>query len=349
MKNSTICPIVSSLIMISFLVLISILSLNCGQKPQPSVTKDSNPGNKDSVVNDCYDLSDHKVSFITTEPGVTLEVLDWGGTGDYLVLLTGLGDNAHVFDNFAYQFTDLFHVIGITRRGFGKSSKPKDGYDEATRVRDYISILDQLKISKASFAGHSIACGELNYIGSHYQDRINKLVFIDGQDYGEHKSLKQPPGPDYSESEVASFERFIAATVRYNGYREPNAALCEVYTIDSSGKVTGTISPPEVTAKIVASSVSTDYSLFTVPVLGIFEAWTPQTRMPFYRDLDKDKQAEYDSTFKILFEWRERQLNRFRTEIKNSQMIEVTNSGHYIFLNNEAEVARAMRKFLSGN
>ncbi|MBK8552532.1 MAG: alpha/beta hydrolase, partial [Ignavibacteria bacterium] len=119
----------------------------------------------DGPVNTCYDLSDHKVQFITTEPGVTLEVLDWGGTGEYLVLLTGLGDNAHVFDNFAYQFTDLYHVIGITRRGFGKSSKPEDGYSEEIRVRDYISILDQLNISKASFAGHSIACGELSYLG----------------------------------------------------------------------------------------------------------------------------------------------------------------------------------------
>ncbi len=115
-------------------------------------------------------FSDHNVSF------VTLEVLDWGGTGDYLVLLTGLGDNAHVFDNFAYQFTDLFHVIGTTRRGYGRSSKPEDGYSEAARVRDYISILDQMNISRASFAGHSIDCGELNFLGTEFPDRVTKLV-----------------------------------------------------------------------------------------------------------------------------------------------------------------------------
>lgn len=49
------------------------------------------------------DTSGHRVSFITVEPGVQLEVLDWGGTGETLVLLAGLGDNAHVFDQFAYQ------------------------------------------------------------------------------------------------------------------------------------------------------------------------------------------------------------------------------------------------------
>src|SRR5262245_36414583 len=61
----------------------------------------------------CFDTSRHTVSFVTVEPDVRLEVLDWGGTGESLVLLTGFGDNAHVYDHFAYQFTNKFHVIGI--------------------------------------------------------------------------------------------------------------------------------------------------------------------------------------------------------------------------------------------
>src|SRR5437879_11769667 len=40
------------------------------------------------------DTSGHKVSFVTVEPGVQLEVLDWGGTGQTLILLTAIGDNA---------------------------------------------------------------------------------------------------------------------------------------------------------------------------------------------------------------------------------------------------------------
>jgi pimeloyl-ACP methyl ester carboxylesterase len=239
-------------------------------------------------------------------------------------------------------------VIGITRRGFGKSSKPKDGYSEEIRVKDYISILDQLNIPNATFAAHSIGCGELNYLGSHYQDRINKLVYLDGLDYGEHKLLNQPPRPDYTDDEAASLEKFIPVLVRYNGYREPNAAICNIYATDNSGRVVGTISPPDVSAKIVESSVITDYSLITAPVLGIFETWTMQTRLPYYWYLDKEKQAEYDSAWVILFDWRAKQLNRIRTEIKNSRVIEVQNSYHYVYINNEAEVAREMRKFLSG-
>lgn len=296
----------------------------------------------------CFDQSDHKVSFIETDTNVKLEVLDWGGTGEYLVLLTGLGDNAHVFDNFAYQFTDMFHVIGITRRGFGKSSKPEGGYDEATRVRDYMRILDHLNITKASFAGHSISCGELCLIGTKYGDRVNKLVFLDGLDYGEQKNMKQPPGPDYSDEEISSPDKFMAALVRFNGYREPNAAVCNLYSIDSEGKITGTISPPEVTEKLVASNVLYDFSLIKAPVLGIFEAYTINMHLPFYNYLSKEKQAEYDTAFATIYEWRERRLGNFRTQIKNSKVIELPDCKHYVFITKEAEVAREMRSFLKG-
>lgn len=326
-------------ILISFFILIITSD---SAKLQPSVTENTS-------VDPCYDQSNHKVSFMTTEPGVELEVLDWGGTGEYLVLLTGLGDNAHVFDNFAYQFTDLFHVIGITRRGFGKSSKPENGYDEATRVRDYMSILDQLNIPKASFAGHSIAGGELCLIGSKYKDRVNKLVFLDGLDYGEQKFMKQPPGPDYSDEEISSLDKFMATLVRFNGYRAPNAAVCNLYSIDSEGKITGTISPPEVTEKLVAANVIYDFSLITAPVLGIFEAYTINMHLPFYNYLSKEKQAEFDSAFAIIYEWRERRLGNFRTQIKNCSVIELPNCYHYVFITKESFVAREMRSFLTEN
>jgi non-heme chloroperoxidase len=74
------------------------------------------------------DPGTHKVQMITVDKDVKLEVLDWGGTGRPLVLLTGLGDNAHVFDKFAPKLIDRYHVYGITRRGFGASSKPEGGY-----------------------------------------------------------------------------------------------------------------------------------------------------------------------------------------------------------------------------
>lgn len=300
----------------------------------------------DGPVDQCYDLSDHSVKFITTAPDVELEVLDFGGSGDYLIMLTGLGDNAHVFDNFAYEFTDMFHVIAITRRGFGLSSKPATGYDEATRVKDIISIMDQLNIPKANFIGHSIAGGELGYLGANYQDRVIKLVYMDATDYGDQKSLKQPPSADYSDIEVSSFELFASAIVRNMGFREPNAAFCGIYEFDKDGKVTGVKSPAYVTEQIIESGSVAEYSKFTAPVLGLFETWTMDTRLPYYWNLDPGQKAEYDAAWKQLFEWRERAIERFKNEIKDSRVKFIDKSYHYIYINQEADVSRYVREFL---
>lgn len=95
------------------------------------------------------DKSPHKSGFVTAN-GIRLHYLDWGGTGGVLLLLTGYGDDAHVFDDFAPKFTDHFHVIALTRRGFGESDKPATGYDIATRVEDIRQFLDALKIGEVS-------------------------------------------------------------------------------------------------------------------------------------------------------------------------------------------------------
>ncbi len=79
--------------------------------------------------------SPHHISQIAVSPGVRLEVLDWGGTGEPMVFLPGLGYTAHVYDDFALRFRDRYHVYGITPRGFGASSRPDSGYDSASRAR----------------------------------------------------------------------------------------------------------------------------------------------------------------------------------------------------------------------
>jgi non-heme chloroperoxidase len=69
--------------------------------------------------------SPHTIQMVSVEKGVSLEVLDWGGTGRPLVLLAGLGGTAYVFDEFAPKLTASYHVYGITRRGHGDSSAPE--------------------------------------------------------------------------------------------------------------------------------------------------------------------------------------------------------------------------------
>ena len=71
----------------------------------------------------------HTTQLIAVDKDVKLEVLDWGGSGRPLVLLTGLGNSAHIFDQFAPKLIANYHVYGISRRGFGASSSPESGYE----------------------------------------------------------------------------------------------------------------------------------------------------------------------------------------------------------------------------
>jgi pimeloyl-ACP methyl ester carboxylesterase len=281
------------------------------------------------------------------EPGVTLEVLDWGGTGELLVLLTGLGDNAHVYDHFAYQFTDSFHVIGITRRGFGRSSQAAQGYDIDTRARDDLKVLDAFRVQAAVFAGHSLSGDELSKLGARYPDRVKKLVYLDAYDYKSHASVPQPPpAPDFTAAELASIESFAAVYTRYQGMREPNAALCQSFLQDAAGRIVDSVTPPEIFTKMRENPEQAEYDRIQAPALGIFYVWTPETRLPHYWYLGPAQQAEYDRTFKLLVEWQADAIARFRTGIKNSQVIELLDSNHYVYIVNEAQVVREMRKFL---
>ena len=116
------------------------------------------------------DPSPHRIQFVTVDKNVKLEVLDWGGSGQPVVLLSGLGNTAHVFDDFASKLTAGYHVYGITRRGYGASSIPASGY-ESDRLGDAVlAVLDSLKLNRPVLVGHSVAGKELSSVGSRHPE-----------------------------------------------------------------------------------------------------------------------------------------------------------------------------------
>jgi non-heme chloroperoxidase len=92
------------------------------------------------------DPSPHRVRFVRVQPDVSLEVLDWGGSGSTIILLTGGGGKAHGFDDFAPKLTGLGHVYAITRRASGASSVPASGYDADRLGDDVLAVMKSLRI-----------------------------------------------------------------------------------------------------------------------------------------------------------------------------------------------------------
>jgi len=138
------------------------------------------------------DESPHIVRFVEVEKDVKLEVLDWGGTGKALILLTGLGNDGHIYDKIAPRLANDYHVYAVTRRGFGYSSVPLSGYSPDRLGDDVLYVIDALEIGRPVLAGHSLAGEELTNIGCRHPDKVSGLVYLDAQ-YTFQRGLKNLP------------------------------------------------------------------------------------------------------------------------------------------------------------
>src|SRR5665648_142289 len=87
--------------------------------------------------------------YIEVEPNVRLHITD-AGEGRTIVLIPGWPLSDEMYE---YQYNDLinhnFRVIGITLRGFGRSSKPYGAYKYDVHALDIKRVLDQLDIKDA--------------------------------------------------------------------------------------------------------------------------------------------------------------------------------------------------------
>jgi non-heme chloroperoxidase len=309
------------------------------------------------IVTPPYDTTRYKAQrFVRVAPGVRLEVLDWGGSGEAMVLLTGSGDNAHVFDYFAFQFTNFFHVIGITRRGWLPSSQPKTGYDVETRAADDIKVLDALGIKQAVFVGHSISGAELTKIAVKYPSYVDKLVYLDASDLSERNTFPDIPSPFplFTDADTRSLFSLQAAYARLLAVREPIPAICLSFAFDKEGVVTGTSTPAPIQAKLSAgvnilANPPTNWADIKVPRLGIFAPPTVESRLPWYWYLSPSDQAVFDAQFPRLLQWFSNVIDKFGEKHPGTPAPKVyllPGAPHYVYINNEAEVVRQMRDFL---
>jgi len=120
-----------------------------------------------------------RAEYIEVERNVHLHVTD-AGEGRPVVLIPGWPLSDEMYE---YQYNDLmnknFRVIGITLRGFGKSSKPYgvSDYDYDTHSRDIKSVLDQLDIKDAVLGGFSMGGAiAIRYIVKYNSAHVSKLV-----------------------------------------------------------------------------------------------------------------------------------------------------------------------------
>jgi pimeloyl-ACP methyl ester carboxylesterase len=136
--------------------------------------------------------------------GVRFHYLDWGGEGDPLLLLAGLGCTAHVFAELAPHLSDRFRVLALTRRGHGLTDQVQSGHALADAAEDARRLLDALGIERAHVVGHSMGGGEVSALAARHPGRVARIVYLDGA-----YDWADSPTPEWPE-EAASPDRFAS-------------------------------------------------------------------------------------------------------------------------------------------
>jgi non-heme chloroperoxidase len=299
------------------------------------------------------EASPRTVRMIPVAKDVQLEVLDWGGTGRPLVLLTGLGDQARIFDKFAPKLTASYHVYGITRRGFGASSAPQPdakNYSTARLGEDVVAVIDALHLNKPVVAGHSIAGEELSYIGVHHPERVAGLIYLDaGYSYalydeinGDlrldavelHDQLAQLLGPVDPADPLKSLDDLRASLQRV----EKEVAQLRQNLGESHYHPPDDKMPP---IEFAIQSGQERFTTFEVPALVLFA--DPHD----YGSELKDDPKAHAAMQAIDTRGTERQAAAFERQVPSARVVRIPNANHYIFQSNEADIIREINTFVN--
>jgi non-heme chloroperoxidase len=88
-------------------------------------------------------------------------------------------------------------VIAYDRRGFGKSSRPWDGYDYDTLSEDLKILIEQLDLHDVTLVGFSMGGGEVvRYISRYGIARVSKIVLLGAVTPSLKNTFANPDGVD---------------------------------------------------------------------------------------------------------------------------------------------------------
>lgn len=297
-------------------------------------------------------VSSHKpTSDFVSSNGVRLHYLDFGGTGPTLIFLAGMGDTGHIFEDLALQFTTQFHVLAITRRGYGESEKPSSGYDTDTLVADLKGFMDALGIKRASFVGHSIAGGEMTRLAGLYPARVDRLVYLDAAYNREllPKLIEDDPAgePQPSPEDVKSFASFEAWYMRTMGFWSPSLAtnLRAIYQGPDGSLRPST--PRSVGEAVMNGMIAfrPDYRAVKAPALAFYAI---ENRPDLETNADPALRAKAQTYIdKVYAPWQRSEAQRFLREVSCSQVVLIPGAHHYLFVQQQSKVAVEALSFLT--
>ena len=296
------------------------------------------------------DTTHHTAGMVRVAPGVRLHYLDFGGNGPTLVLLPGLGNTAHAYDDFAPRLTDRHHVVALTRRGFGESDHPKSGYGTRRLVEDIRRALDALGLGRVSLIGHSIAGEELTRFAVTYPERVDRLVYLDAAydrialNDALDALFPVPPDvpsvPEPAAADTATPAAYVAFVHRTRGVDIPEADIRTRFRCDG-WREEATFAYQTIAAEHPA------YRRLRAPALAIYAVTDSVSQLePWQRTDSVHFEGLRDLVRGVgIASAQSRAL--FRGQVAHGTVLELHGAHHWIFVSNRDQVLAAVREFLS--
>jgi pimeloyl-ACP methyl ester carboxylesterase len=288
---------------------------------------------------------------IPTRDNVSLEVLDWGGSGPPIVFLAGGGNSTpHDFDDFAPRFTNRHRVIGITRRGSGGSSAQRPRSFDSF-VDDIVAVLDAFHFERATLVGHSFAGLEMARFGETHGRRCAALVYLDAAyDYTDpaldtiFEAHSPPSAPPMQSADSASIDAVRAWYARTQRFRPPVAALRASRVWDKNGRLIGQRQSPIDSWNI--PTPTPHWGQAPCPSLGIYAMPMPyRTYLTYWSALDSAQQTRAEAYYAVFAPWTKKNRDAFGRFPRN-RVVEFPSPSHYFFMEQPAETARVIDAFL---
>src|SRR5215831_17921557 len=135
------------------------------------------------------------MSTITTSDGVEIFYKDWG-QGQTIVFHHGWPLSCDDWDAQMLFFLHRgYRVVGIDRRGHGRSSQVSGGHGMDDYAADAAAVVDHLDLRDAIHVGHSTGGGEVaRYVARNGNGRVAKAVLMSAVPPLMLKTPKNPEG-----------------------------------------------------------------------------------------------------------------------------------------------------------
>lgn len=274
---------------------------------------------------------------------------DWGdAAAPPLIIVHGLRDHSHSFDDLARGLLDRFHVFALDLRGHG-DSETTPYYSFGHFVLDLHNLVRALRLQRPVLIGHSMGGEVVAHYGGSFPDVPARVVIIEG--------LGPPPldMDDELRWTVDGFARIDRALAGHPGLRDLDAAYRrlrernprlseskarELALLGTRAREDGTLEwkfDAMLTTMAVTGPFNLEYSMafwrrIAAPTLIIHGAESGE----FWRSkpgavyLDPDDRA--------------RRLACFRTH----RFVELAGAGHMVHFDRPRELVTTIRHFLHG-